>query len=78
MRVPCTNYNNLNFEKEQMILMPAKYNHKSTKETKLLSSFLNEVYKNFLLKMKKSDKFGLNYLRRMVQSLILRILRRSS
>ena len=35
----CTNYNNLKFKKkEQTILIPVKYNRKSTKETNLMPS----------------------------------------
>ena len=39
-------------------------------------TFLNDaLFKNFLLKMKKVDKFGLNYHRHIVQELVLSILR---
>ena len=57
-------------------MIPAKYDHKCTKEINLLHTddFLNE-FQFFFFKMKKMDKFGLNYHRYIVQSLVLHILR---
>ena len=80
MSFPCTTYYSLIKIKEQMILTPAKHNHKCTKKINQLSSrwlsktFLNN-FQNIFVKSEKIDKFGLNYDRYMVQPLALRILR---
>ena len=68
MHVPSTIFNNFYFKKEQTILMPAKYNHKCTKEIYLLPSRrFSNIFKFFLLKMKKIDTFDLNYDKHMIQ-----------
>ena len=59
-----------------MIKKSAKYNDTCTKEINLLS-LPKRVSKFFLFKMKKINKFGLNYHRYMVHPLVKRILRRS-
>ena len=65
---------------EQTILISAKYNHKLIMETILLPSgrfsMTFQNIQNFLVKNeKKSEKFGLNYLRHIVQTLVLHILK---
>ena len=65
----------LNFKKEQMNLIPEKYNRKYRKEINLLPSRRFSDVKFFLLKMKKIDKFRLNYHRCMIQPLVLNILK---
>ena len=64
----------INFKNKQTILIPVKFNHKCTKEINLMPSG-QFSFPNFLLKMKKIDKYGLSYHRWMVQPLVLRILR---
>ena len=62
----------LYFKKELTILIIIKYNHKCAKETSLLASKrfsttkIISIFFLLLLKMKKIDKFGLNYHTRMV------------
>ena len=55
-----------------MILIPAKYNHKCTKEINLLS--IRRFFQKFFVKNEKIDKFSLKYYRCIVQPLVLRIL----
>ena len=76
MHVPCTNYDNFIFKKEQTILIPAKYNHTYKKENKccLPNDFLTKLTSKFFVKNEKKNKFDLNYERDMIQSLLLRIL----
>ena len=53
IHVPCANYNNLNLNKEQAILIPANYNHTCKEEIDLWLSrrfskaFLNEFQNSF-------------------------------
>ena len=72
------------FQKRVDDFNTSKHNHKCAKEINLLSSrrfsrtFLNEIskfLKNILLKIKKIDKYGLYCHKKMVQPLVLRILR---
>ena len=62
----------------QTILIPAKYNHKCLKEINLTPSrrFSNvSKFQISFVKNEKIHKFGLNYHKCMVQTLLLRILR---